>query len=360
MATSILENIGEQGQKTRSVYQRRLPEDPTKDYYYILRLTNPLESVLVEYGFIDNASDAVRLKSNLNNYAEGVVKAIASYLGVPYTAPGVSGGNTYTVQKGDTLYSIAKKYGTTVDALKYTNNLTGNALKVGQVLTIPSTATIPPENVTGNIYTVLSGDTLYSIANRFGLSVDELKSLNNLTSNTLSIGQQLIIKPSTSGGTENYITYIVQRGDSLWKIATENGISVQDLINFNNLTNTTLQIGQTLLIPVLNNNNSEMGMTYTVISGDSLYSIAKKFNITVDELKRANNLTSNLLTIGQVLIIPTGSSSNNQFIYTVVPGDSLWKIANDNGITIEDIISANNLTSTTLSIGQQLIIPRNS
>ncbi len=143
---------------------------------------------------------------------------------------------------------------------------------------------------------------------------------------------------------------------------------MQDLINFNNLTNTTLQIGQTLLIPVSNNNNNDNNNnnnqipnnTYTVKPGDSLYSIAKQFNTTVNELKSLNNLTSNLLTIGQVLQIPNGSSSNDEFIYTVVAGDSLWKIANDNGITVEEIINANNLTSTTLSIGQQLIIPKNS
>lgn len=351
----------------RKVYQRRLPEDPSKDYYYILRLTDPLESVLVEYGFIDNAKDAAKLKSSLNDYAEGVVKAIASYLGVPYTPPGTTvtpGGNTYTVQRGDTLYSIASKFNTTVDALKSLNNLTSNTLSIGQVLKIPTNNNIPGSGeVTGNIYTVQKGDTLYSIANRFGLTVDELKSLNNLTSNTLSVGQQLIIKSNNSNGSGNYKNYVVQKGDSLWKIATDNGITVQDLIDFNNLTNTTLSIGQTLLIPISNNNNGNNNQgttTYTVVAGDSLYSIAKKFNVTVNELKNVNNLTSNLLTIGQVLKIPTGSSSNNQFIYTVVAGDSLWKIANENGITIEDIVNANNLTSTILSIGQQLIIPRNS
>lgn len=362
-ASSILENIGQQGQKTRSVYQRRLPENPSKDYYYILRLTEPLESVLIEYGFIDNASDAARLKSNLNNYVEGVVKAIASYLGVPYTPPGVSGGNTYTVQRGDTLYSIARKLGTTVDVLRSTNNLTSDILTIGQVLKIPTTANVPGDTVTGNVYTVVAGDTLYSIASRFGLSVDELKRLNNLTNNTLTIGQQLIIKAEDSNvpsNPENYITYTVQKGDSLWKIANNYGVSVQELIEFNNLGNTTLQIGQTLFIPIENNNSSGNVTTYTVVAGDSLYSIAKKFNTTVNELKTLNNLSSNLLTIGQTLKIPSNNTPSNDFVYTVQKGDSLWKIASENGITVEDIVSANNLTSTTLSIGQQLIISRNS
>lgn len=361
LAKSILENIGEAGQKMRKVYQRRLPEDPSKDYYYILRLTDPLESVLVEYGFIDNANDAAKLKSSLNNYAEGVVKAIASYLGVPYAPPGTTtpGGNTYTVQRGDTLYSIASKFNTTVDTLKSLNNLTSNTITIGQVLKLPGT--------TGNVYTVVAGDTLYSIAKRFNTTVDELKRLNNLTSDTLTIGQDLLVSSSTSGDIKDFITYTVKKGDSLWKIAQAYEITVQELIDFNRLNSTVLTIGQTLLIPVagtLPPENSGTTQptpnTYTVVAGDSLYSIAKKFNVTVDELKKANNLTNNLLTIGQVLTIPNGNNSNNQFIYTVVAGDSLWKIANANGITIEDIVNANNLTSTILSIGQQLIIPKNS
>ena len=73
----ILDNIGEAGQKKRKVYQRRLPEDPSKDYYYIIRETSPMESVLVEYGFIDNSADQKKLQNNLEDYVEGVVKAIA-------------------------------------------------------------------------------------------------------------------------------------------------------------------------------------------------------------------------------------------------------------------------------------------
>ena len=76
-----LDNIGEQGQIKRSIYQRVLPENPSKDYYYIIRETGNTEPLLVEYGFIDNKNDIEKLTNNLEDYVEGVVKAIAYYTG---------------------------------------------------------------------------------------------------------------------------------------------------------------------------------------------------------------------------------------------------------------------------------------
>ena len=104
---------------------------------------------------------------------------------------------------------------------------------------------MPTENdETGITYVVRSGDSLWSIAKRYDVTVDELKNVTGLTSNLLTMGQELVI-PQTSG----YKTYIVKSGDSLWKIASNYGVNVNDLIKLNNLTSTVLQIGQTLLIP---------------------------------------------------------------------------------------------------------------
>lgn len=367
LAKSILENIGNAGQKTRKYYQRRLPENSSKDYYYILRLTDPLESVLVEYGFIDNRADALKLQNNLNDYVEGVVKAIASYLNVPYTPPGSNNnsgtGSTYTVQRGDTLYSIARKFNTSVDELKRLNNLESNTLQVGQVLRVSSASL--PDNGKDGVYVVQRGDTLYAIASRFNLYVDELKRLNNLNSNTLYVGQELIVKETPSSDIDNFITYTVKRGDSLWKIANDYNVSVSDLISFNNLSNPTLTIGQTLLIPKIDSSTPTLPdnttTTYTVVKGDSLFSIAKEFNTSVKALKELNNLTSNLLTIGQQILVPTNDKrERKEFVYTVQSGDNLYKIALENDITIEEIVSRNNLETTLLSVGQQLIIPKNS
>ena len=96
----------------------------------------------------------------------------------------------YTVQKGDTLYGVAKQFGTTVSKIKRLNNLTSNTLSVGQVLKINEDTSNP------TTYTVQKGDSLYSISNKFGLSVLDLMSYNNLTSTTLQIGQVLKLTPS--------------------------------------------------------------------------------------------------------------------------------------------------------------------
>lgn len=303
LARAALENIGEKGQITRKIYQRRLPENPNLDYYYILRETGQnTEPILVEYGFIDNANDAAKLQNNLLDYVEGVVKAIAEYTNTPYTAPGQND-EFYTVRRGDTLYSIASRYNISVNTLKRINNLTSDVLQIGQVLRVKEQEEpeIPP-TTNYEYYTVQKGDTLYSIASRYSTTVDELRKINNLTSNTLFIGQQLLV-PTNEGTNQQpnqYITYTVVKGDSLWSISKRYGVTIDDIIQLNNLNTIDLKIGDTLLIPSTETTTE----TYTVKRGDSLWSIAKANNISVDQLKEANTLTSNLLSIGQILIIP--------------------------------------------------------
>ena len=382
LAQSILEEIGSEGQIMRKYYQRRLPEDPSKDYYYIIRETTPMQSVLVEYGFIDNANDRVKLQNDLLNYVEAVVRAIAEYAGVPYTPPEGSGNNFYTVVKGDSLWSIANRFGVTVQALRDANNLTSDVLSVGQILRIPGSnegdEIVPPS---GNVtYTVQRGDSLWSIASRYGISVNDLRRANNLTSDTLSIGQVLIIPGVGSGneGNDNITgpstTYTVVKGDSLWSIANRFGVTVQALRDANNLTSDVLSVGQVLTIPGVsgeedNGEDEDNGAVfyYTVERGDSLWSIARRFGVTVQEIRDANDLTSDTLSVGQSLIIPGISAGDDledneendtvPTTYTVQSGDSLWSIANRFGVTVSDLKSANGLTSNLLSVGQVLIIP---
>lgn len=238
----ILNNLKDEGQNIRKAYVRRLPSDPSKDYYFMLRNTGNTDALIVEYGFLDSKLDDVnQLKNNWQNYAEAVVKAVSEYLNIPYnqntnsSIPSADG--TYKVVSGDTLWSIAKKFDTTVNEIKRLNNLSNNLLKVGTNLIVPN-----GNNTDSDTYTVSRGDTLYSIARKNNISIDRIRELNNLTSDVLRVGQVLKLKES-----------------------------------------------------VINK--------YIVKLGDTLYSIASKFNTTVDTIKRLNNLTSNLLSIGQELII---------------------------------------------------------
>lgn len=191
LANSILKNIGTTGQETRKVYQRRLPMDPTKDYYFIHRETGNTEPLIIEYGFIDNNKDVNFLKDNYQELAEEVIKSVLEYKNIPYIPPEKGITDTYIVEKGDTLYSISKKFDTTISELKELNNLSTNMLNVGQILKLP-TEFVDIEN--DEIYEVKAGDTLYSISKKFNIPIEQLKELNALTTNMLNIGQKLIIK----------------------------------------------------------------------------------------------------------------------------------------------------------------------
>lgn len=302
LAKKILDELEKQGQLVRKYYQRRLPRDYNKDYYYMLRNTPNTEALIVEYGFLDNASDANKLKNNYKKYAEAVVKAITEYAGYKYVP--LAGSDYYVVKKGDTLWSIARAYGLTVDKLKSLNNLTSNNLTIGDSLIVKDSSenSDNSSSVDNNkYYIVKKGDSLYSIARRNNMTVDELKSLNNLTSNILSIGQKLII--SNGSNVPNNV-YVVKKGDTLWSIANNFNVSVNDLKNANNKSNNSLSIGEQLIIPGKSTGENVSTTIYTVKSGDNLYSIARRYNVTVNEIKSLNNLSSNLLSIGQKLSIP--------------------------------------------------------
>lgn len=298
LANMLLDNIGEAGQIKRKAYQRRLPENPNKDYYYIIRETGNAESVLVEYGFIDNTKDAYKLQNNLDNLVEGAVKAIAEYLGVPYTKPGITVNNQdiYTVKKGDTLYSISKNQNIPIDTIIKLNNLTSSNLEIGQQLKLKSDSN---NSSNKNQYIVQRGDTLYSIALKYNTTVDKLRKLNNLNTNTLTIGQILVLP--IENDIDEYDIYVVKKGDSLWSISRKFNIDINDLIELNNLKDLTLQMNQSILVPK-QQENIETDL-YIVKKGDTLWSISNKLNIPVQTLKELNNLNSNLLKVNQQLKI---------------------------------------------------------
>ena len=342
LADYVAEELVAAGQNYRKSYQRRLPSDSSKDYYFMHRDTGKTEPIIIEYGFLDSTGDDPEfLKNNYKKLANAVVRGVSKYIDLPYQL-----GEVYIVKKGDTLWNIARTYNTTVDEIKKLNNLSSNSLSIGQIIKIPK-----KEEVSNyDIYTVKKGDTLYAIAKQFNISVNDIIEANNLKTNTLQIGQLLSI-PVVKNDKET--EYYVQSGDSLWSIARKFNTTVDEIKKLNNLSSNILNINQKLLIPSSNKdsiNEEKKYYEYIIVSGDTLYDIAKRYNTTVNDLKFFNNLTSNTLSIGQKIKIPI------QMVYTVKKGDTLYSIANAYNTTVDNIKNKNNLTSNTLSIGQILLI----
>ncbi len=234
---------------------------------------------------------------------------------------------TYTVKSGDTLYKIASSNGISVEQIRQLNNLTGNTIFVGKTLLLPFVQ-----------YTVTSGDTLSNIARKFSSTVDSIKVKNNLITNTILIGQRLLVP-------------VINKSVP---VTTESAPITQEPV---------------ITAPTFNN--------YTVVAGDTLYAIAKRFNTSVDEIKRINNLASNTLSIGQLLKIPVPTqvtvpvpppiepvsppNTSVQFKeYIVIPGDTLSVVARKYNSTVSGIKAKNNLTTDMIYIGQKLLIPISS
>ena len=237
LSNLVLGEIGKENQNIRRVYQRRLPYNPSQDYYFIHRNTGVTEPIIIEYGFLDSTGDdPSQLKRDYEKYAQAVVRGVLEYIGYDEASTG-----DYIVEPGDTLWNISK---------------------------------------------------------RFNITVDELKAANNLETNLLSVGQVLVIPNKQEEVEDQYITYIVKQGDNLYAIGRQYGLSPNELMEYNNLTSNLLSIGQTLRIPV-----TDTDITYIVKRGDTLYSLARTFNTTVDSIKNKNELTSNTLSIGQILKI---------------------------------------------------------
>ena len=187
LAEEIANQVTASGGVVNKYYQLRDPDNTALDFYPLIANTPNYETIMVEYGYVDNSEDALRIKNDYLDYAEAVVRAITLYTGNEYVP--LPGDNYYVVKKGDSLWKIANNYGISVSELKSANNLTSNLLSVGQKLVIPGSNS----GGTSVTYVVKSGDSLWKIANNYGITVDKLKSANNLTSNLLSVGQKLSI-----------------------------------------------------------------------------------------------------------------------------------------------------------------------
>ncbi|GAB2318871.1 hypothetical protein IRB23SM22_11290 [Alkalibacterium sp. s-m-22] len=330
---------------------------------------------------------------------------------------------TYTVVRGDTLSKIARDFKTTVQALKTANNLSSDLIFVNQKLTVPKLETaqpapeqpkeeakpdtskpedsgnqgetpapdaIRPETGSG-IYTVVRGDTLTKIAREFSTTVQAIRETNNLSGDLIFINQRLTIPgkaaetvpvtPPVSQSDTQSKSVTVQRGDTLSQLARTHNTTVAALKSANKLLSDTIYVGQVLLVPGTSGQGEstvpapspdaavpEKGTTsYTVKSGDTLSGIARTYKTTVAQLRTLNKLNSDLIRIGQQLLVPSDDTPTvpapqqpekptAATTYTVVSGDTLSRIARDHQTTVSRLMSDNKLTSDRIFVGQRLTV----
>ncbi len=262
----------------------------------------------------------------------------------------------HTVRRGEALYAIAARYGTTIQAIVQANRLANpNYIYAGQRLIIPgggSSNSGASQSGSGWTYTVRRGDTLSGIAARNGTTVAAIMQANGLRSYIIYSGQRLVIpggSSTASSGTNqtgSSQTYTVRRGDTLSGIAARHGTTVAAIMRANGLGSTVIYSGQRLVIPGTSGNaassgtsgSTGTGQSYTVRRGDTLSGIAARHGTTVAAIMQANGLGSTVIYTGQRLVIPgAGSSSgtvgggkrivvdlSEQRMYVYQNGQLLW------------------------------------
>ncbi|MDD3840493.1 MAG: LysM peptidoglycan-binding domain-containing protein [Clostridia bacterium] len=279
------------------------------------------------------------------------------------------GTRPYVIRAGDTLYSLARRFNTTVGAIMSANpSIDPMSLRVGQRICIPMQPIYPP-CPEGNYYIIRAGDTLYSIARRFNVSLDDLLEANpGIDPRRLFIGQVICI-PSAApppacppGSTE----YVIKQGDTFYKLAQQFNVTVQALIAANPGVNpNALQIGQKICIPPAAPSPAcPPGSTeYVIKQGDTFYKLAQQFNVTVQALIAANpGVNPNALQIGQKICIPPAAPSPacppGSKEYVIKQGDTFYKLAQQFNVTVQALIAANpGVNPNALQIGQKICIP---
>lgn len=252
----------------------------------------------------------------------------------------------YRVRGGDNLGKIAQRHRVSVRSIKNWNNMRNSTIYPGQRLSIytkgvhkngPSikktTKAAPKDTKSVEkvavkegqkvIHTVKKGEVIGSIASKYEVSITQVRSWNNISGNLIRVGQKLeIYNRNKIDAKKNVIAkkgvsvdkskvsgvYTVKSGDALYNIAKSHGMSVDQLKAVNGLKNNRINIGDRLKVykedtksKTVTNNSINNTKTYTVKSGDSLWSISRKLNLTIDQIKKWNNLKSNSLKPGQVL-----------------------------------------------------------
>jgi len=279
--------------------------------------------------------------------------------------------SVYIVKDGDTLGKIAEENGVTISELREWNNIQGDKILSGQKLKLYG-ATVSKNNTDKKVvsYTVQEGDYLSVIAEKFGVSLQNLKDWNELESDVIYPGQELtLVKPKEIKKEKVVIkdkgskTHKVKEGENLTLIADKYGVSSDDLMEWNSLESDVIRVGQLLVVSEPQKKvkeNKGTKSTHKVSSGETLSSIADDYGVSVDDIKSWNNLESDVILVGQNLSIYSKSSAKEKTVtkkkktYTVKKGDTLQSIADKFNVTIKQIKKWNGMKSDVVKIGEVL------
>lgn len=215
----------------------------------------------------------------------------------------------------------------------------------------------------GTLYQIRPGDSYYSLAARFNTTIDALIAANpGVEPTNLQIGMTICIPVAPPPGPcPGGFAYRIQAGDTFYSIARRYGIAVQALIAANpNVDPNNLQIGQLICVPAPSPIPPCPGFLYTIRAGDTLYSLARRYNTSVEAIMSANpGIDPNSLRVGQIICIPGGGiCPQGTSPYTIKAGDTLFALARQFNTTVEAILNANpGINPNNLQIGQQICIP---
>lgn len=193
---------------------------------------------------------------------------------------GAASAQSIKVKKGDTLWDLSRKYDTTISKIKSENHLRSDIIYVGQTLSINGKSTSSKSSSpssSSSTYKVKSGDSLWKISKKYGMTINELKKLNGLKSDLLRVGQVLKLKGSTSSSSSSSSkvsssstsTYKVKSGDSLSKIASKYGTTVSKLKSLNGLKSDVIYVNQVLKVKGTSTSSSKPASSSSSSSSSS-------------------------------------------------------------------------------------------
>ncbi|MEG6616229.1 LysM peptidoglycan-binding domain-containing protein [Peptococcaceae bacterium 1198_IL3148] len=277
------------------------------------------------------------------------------------------GGRTYTIRAGDTFFTIARRFDLSVDALLEANpDVDPDNLRVGQVICLPGVPEPEPECPNGTLYTIRAGDTLFSIARRYNVSVDAILRANpGLDPDNLQVGRIICIPGVMPGECPaGSFAYTIRQGDTLFRLANEFDTTVSAIQRLNpGIDPNNLRVGMRICIPGEEPTECPPGSReYTIRAGDTFFRLAQRFGVSVDDIIAANpGVDPNRLQVGQVVCIPQPDvpPCPGGRLYVIRPGDNLFVIARRNNISLERLIAANPQIEDpdVVSVGETICIP---